>query len=677
MCFRIDWISHQITSFPVLIRMRKSVALTVALLCFGGLAYSRNRIRVLDPAAVPVTGDPAEAVISVEHRSPARHLACDLVVAGGGLGGVAAAVAGVRAGVHVCMTEETKWLGGQMTSQGVSALDENRWIETTGATATYHRLRQYIREFYAPALLPGVSVRDLNPGACWVSALCFEPKAGLHAINRMLAAYRTSGELTVLLRNVPVAVTKTRGKLTSVLAYGFETHQFTRLNGTMFIDATELGDVLLLSGARFRVGAESRAETGEPDAPESAHPDDLQSFTYPFVLAEGGSRGVRVKQSPEYTRWRHQFSFTVFGLHDQPLRYAMFARLPGTPGSFWAYRRLIAPGQFVPGRFASSLSMINWEGNDVCDPGYLSTDPLVAAKAFHRGKQAAMRFAWWLQNEAPHDGDDGRGFGDLLLRFDVLGSSDGLSQYPYIRESRRIVALRTVREQDLAEPAQAGARAAPFGDSVGIGYYPIDIHGCGSRKPLPKSKPFQIPLGALLSQDTPNLIAGGKDLGTTHITNGAFRLHPTEWAVGQAAGALAAWATLRHQEPAAVLQNKAELRAFQWSLLEQGQPLVWFDDVPLTDRHFAAIQFASLEGLMALDQHSLHFRPDGKITGAEAVSALRKLTKMTGVPVVIPPGMEQMPEVQWQQLAFLGHGAGDLQGVVLRGDFAQWLIHWL
>ena len=72
----------------------------------------------------------------------------DVLVVGGGLGGVAAALAAARAGRSVILTEEFDWLGGQLTSQAVPP-DEHSWIEQFGATASYRELRDGIRDYTA------------------------------------------------------------------------------------------------------------------------------------------------------------------------------------------------------------------------------------------------------------------------------------------------------------------------------------------------------------------------------------------------------------------------------------------------------------------------------------------------------------------------------------------------
>ena len=132
----------------------------------------------------------------------------------------------------------------------------------------------------------------------------------------------------------------------------------------------------------------------------------------------------------------------------------------------------------------------------------------------------------------------------------MVGTDDGLAKDPYIRESRRIRAEFTVLEQHVGTEARRSktqgrrtSQAEPFADSVGVGSYRIDLHPStgGDNYIDISSLPFQIPLGALIPRRVENLLPACKNLGTTHITNGCYRLHPVEWAIGEAAGALAAF----------------------------------------------------------------------------------------------------------------------------------------
>ncbi|HMF59025.1 MAG TPA: FAD-dependent oxidoreductase, partial [Vicinamibacterales bacterium] len=109
-----------------------------------------------------------------------------------------------------------------------------------------------------------------------------------------------------------------------------------------------------------------------------------------------------------------------------------------------------------------------------------------------------------------------------------------------------------------------------FADSVGIGFYRIDLHPSAFRSYVDiDCFPFQIPLGALLPQDVNNLFAASKNIGTTHITNGAYRLHPVEWSIGEAVGALAAYCATERVSPEEVHAKPGTLQNYQ-TLLRTG-----------------------------------------------------------------------------------------------------------
>ncbi len=72
-----------------------------------------------------------------------------------------------------------------------------------------------------------------------------------------------------------------------------------------------------------------------------------------------------------------------------------------------------------------------------------------------------------------------------------------------------------------------------------------------------------------------NLLPACKNLGVTHITNGCYRLHPVEWNIGEAAGALAAFCLRQKSEPRAVRKKPSLLKSFQDSLVDEGVPLSW------------------------------------------------------------------------------------------------------
>ncbi len=656
--------------------MKRKLVLPFGCLFAVGIAASSmvhaQTIRIVDPLSVTANGDPSKAVVSLSLPRSISEQVCDVVILGGGLGGSAAALTAAQRTGHVCMTEPTNWVGGQMTSQGISAFDDNEWTETSGGTRSFQALRQNIRNHYAPLLREGMKAdHPLNPGFCWVSYECSEATVDHAILRSMLDPYVRSGKLSLLLRTMPVAVNKQSDTIQSVIVYAFESHRFLRLRGTIFIDATELGEFLPLSRAEFVTGAESRAETGEIDAPQQADPAAAQSFTYAFVLEQ--RKTARISPKPiGYDRYLPHFSFQSTDADGNTLSYGMYAQLPETPGSFWTYRRLIAKEQFKPGTFTSDLSMINWDSNDVCDPALLSPDADEQAKALQHAKQVSLAFAWWLQHDVPRDDGKGTGYPNLRIVSSALGSEDGLSQFPYVREARRMKALRTIREQDVAT---AGARAVPFDDSVGIGQYPIDIHACGKSPHLPPSRPYQIPLAALLSANISNLVAASKNIGTTHITNGAYRVHPTEWAIGAAAGMAAAAAISQHVTTREIDSSPDRLRLLQWDLISMGQPLVWFDDQQPDSPYFQSAQFAAVLGLIQLRDDSLRFAAEEAITGKEAAAALDRLAALKpSVSLISTLELVEQSGLEWSSLAKLGHGAEQKKGVVKRGEFVEWLV---
>ena len=129
-----------------------------------------------------------------------RLIECDVAVIGGSLGGVAAALAALESGLKVSLTEESGWIGGQVTSQAVSAQDENPWVEQCAGSERYAAFRQairrtYIETYHAPAQMPDGA--PLNPGNGWVSRLCFEPQVGLAVLQSMLQPYVETGQLSI------------------------------------------------------------------------------------------------------------------------------------------------------------------------------------------------------------------------------------------------------------------------------------------------------------------------------------------------------------------------------------------------------------------------------------------------------------------------------------------------
>ncbi len=581
---------------------------------------------VLDVVRVPVDADPADAVKPLPDVKDARDESCEILIAGGGIGGVAAALAAARCGRRVVLLEETHWLGGQMTSQGVSALDEHELIETFGGTASYYRLRDTLRDHYRERAGEQGQHIDFNPGACWASRLAFEPRAGVAAIERLLEPYLASGCLVVHRRTKVIAATTHGDYIGSLVAIGLDDNRLTRFHPELVIDATELGDLLPLTGAEHVIGAETIAETGESLAePEgSTTARAVQSFTYTFACERRADNEDHTIPAPaDYGVNRVA---QPYGLRapartadididaPAPVEYALFERMPGTPGGLWTARRLLARDLFEHG-VAYDVALFNGPGNHYRGRSLLDASALEAAHALRDAKRLSLGFVHWLQTEAQATATRA-GARELRLHRELMGSRDGLSQHPYIRESRRLRAVRTIVEQDVSARHQPGPRAAAFADSVGVGWHPIELQRGAHGKDGGRTRPFQIPLGALLPRRIANLIAGGKNIGTTHVTNGCYRMHSVEWNVGEAAGSLAAFALEEHVSPRAVRERGDLLARFQRLLIAEGVPLAWGIDVSIGNPAFAGSQWMLLSQALG-PLPDLRFEPQRPMTAQD------------------------------------------------------------
>jgi hypothetical protein len=500
------------------------------------------------------------------------------------------------------MTEETDWIGGQLTAQAVPP-DEHPWIESFGGTASYRAYRSAVRQYYRDHYRLSAEARAqlrLNPGGGSVSALTHEPKVSLAVLEAMLARFVSSGQLVLLLEHKPVAADSQGDRVRSVTVESARAKTRRIIEAPWFIDATETGELLPLAKVEFVTGFESRKQTGELHAPEIAQPDNHQAFTVCFALGYAAGEDHTIEKPREYDFWRDYVpkmtppwpgKLLAWAMSD-PIslkeRKVMFdpAGDASPPGALnlWIYRRIFRARNHEPDGVRGDVTLVNWPQNDYWLGNLYGGSAEEAAKHLERAKQLSLSLVYWMQTEAPRP-DGGQGWKGLHLRPDITGTEDGLAKYPYIRESRRILAEFTVVEEHVGTDARMKAAGKPrdevtaerFPDSVGVGSYRIDLHPSsgGDNYIDVSSLPFQIPLGALLPRRVENLFPASKNLGVTHITNGCYRLHPVEWNVGESAGMLAAHCQLAGLAPRQIRKDPKLLAEFQRLLGAQGIEIEW------------------------------------------------------------------------------------------------------
>ncbi|MGF1567390.1 MAG: FAD-dependent oxidoreductase [Nodosilinea sp.] len=493
---------------------------------------------------------------------------CQVVVVGGSLGGVAAAAHAMASGAQTCLIEVSPWLGGQISAQGVSALDESlRMRQGNNFSPSWVRLRQIIQQQQAalPAWSPtGQSrpVADIN--SCWVGTLCFPPRAGATAAEQFLtetqvaapqskwatmtafkgAEFDPAGRrITAVygVRRVPKNPDYIpKGRLSEELSDWYSwspTADFERVpvrlqppsgQAMVVIDATDTGELVAWARVPYRLGSESRDTTGEPNAAGFDNPDCTQAFAYPFGLAihndHGDSLAALSRLVPTYNLHEHQAGYGLEG----------FPFFGGK--SVFHYRRIVSQTRNNPYYGAPALgdiSMINWnQGNDwnwMNPPLILQDKDLAAAGQYQNwmgglsqsalkfGEEHALMFARWLLETQASPSYP------LAYLYGVdspMGTRSGLSMVPYFREGRRILGRPAygqdafmMRENDLRYDFPDQRSFSPT--AVGVSHYAIDIHGCRYRNWLPSgdavSAPAQEPAVKPVQIPLESLIPQGVD----------------------------------------------------------------------------------------------------------------------------------------------------------------------
>ena len=526
-----------------------------------------------------------------------------VVIVGGGVGGVAAALALGDSGVRCIVIEPTPWIGGQLTNQAVPP-DENRWIESFGATRSYAAFRNGVRKWYRDhgSLRDGMRhVSDLNPGNGWVSRLCCAPSVAHDVLRSMLTPAVTAGLVMIVTGATITRVSMGRDRIDSVSFLDRDGRERS-VSGTLVLEASETGDVLELADLERRIGAEASHEFQEMHGLSEADPRCQQPPSWCFALEHRpGEQHVIPKPEgyDELASWvpvMHDrpwpgrlFSWTIPTHGVAPSRVLPMIPWPDEPDAgaweLWRYRRIVDFASHTDSR--PDVCLVNWVQMDDWRQPTLTVPRDDRPSVFERSKELARCLLYWMQTEAPRH-DSGAGYPGLRLRGDELGTQDGFAMAPYIREPMRMDALYILNEGDIGSDQRghlyAGVAGTPaegrcesFTDSVAIGHYHIDLHPTptGRNSVYVEACPFQIPLRSLVPVRCTNLLASGKCLGVTHIVNGATRTHAVEWAIGEAAGMAAALCIARTLTPQALCASRDDVSDLRGMLSVRGTPTAW------------------------------------------------------------------------------------------------------
>lgn len=528
---------------------------------------------------------------------------CDVLVLGGGLGGVAAAEAAATDGASVIIVEPTSVLGGQLTSQLVPVPDENQYVGRPNGASTdrYRALRDDVRAIYAAQ--PGVRKQAANNvGQCWVSPVSGLPSVWSQAIQNRLKPYVQNGRLKqIYLRHQLRRIVRYSGNgdINYVEIVNLEDGQVRKIAPKMVVDATEDGSAAYLAGTPTTLGQEASSEYQEPLAPAEAHQDWVQSFTYGFLLrweTDPQKQKPPIARPTEYDVFKQQGEYTLDyvyrgnGMDAYSVPYGVldaitFTSIAGTRTyqPFWTYRRLVASNSFNGGKSPDGdIALINWRGNDFHLESYIDKSLDDQVRILNRGHDFAAGFLHWLQTECPRDGGNGQGYPEMqpyTKTSEPLVDELGIALHPYIRESRRIIAQQMLTSNHMEPAAKSTRWGTEFEDSVGCAHYAIDIHPSAKEPHLLHSVvPYHIPLGALIPARGPrNLVAGAKNFGATRLALASARMHPTEWLVGEVAGMLAAMAIHQDMHPSQLYSDPVHRSQFLTHVSAAGITRYWSD----------------------------------------------------------------------------------------------------
>ncbi len=600
-------------------------------------------------------------------RNPDQIEECELLIVGGGVAGTATAYEGLLAGRTVCMTEITDWIGGQITSQGTSALDEakkqrNLWLFPQG----YTEFRQRIAQQYG----------KLNAGDCWVSVSCFIPNTAQQILVEMLqeASQKGNGKLkwfpntvikkleisadgntpnklidgAIAIQHRPVANTPSLNTepLSQIIEDAYRYENSARLQKQIIrfvpfipsqikksknptnwfvIDSTETGEIIALADVPYRLGLDPRSYLN-PSSPVTENaPYCTQGFTYTFAMEQ--TSDAQPQSKPDfYDRY-----LPYYGSDPKP-NLANF-------DTIFTYRRIWSADAANAKKNAfgvspmkvGDISMQNWVwGNDyragtakdnliytreqLQKSGQLETNGWMGGlrkETLQHGEQIALGFYYWLvagTTDSQQKTNWKQPFPNHRLLTGLnspMGTLHGLSKYPYIRESRRIIgrpyygypegfsmseidvsqvdfsteiyrqtlstesyhhlwkalagleATSAIRNNTEPQKIPRRTRSTIYPDAIGIAQYYLDFHPCLSEYPVEKAGntersgvrnghgaafPGQIPLRSLIPQKIDNLLVSGKNIAYSYIVAAGYRVHSYEWSVGSAAATTASFA---------------------------------------------------------------------------------------------------------------------------------------
>lgn len=475
----------------------------------------------------------------------------DVVIVGGGAGGTSAAIQSARNGAKTLLIEETDWLGGMLTSAGVSAIDGN-----------YRLPSGFWGEFKDSLVSHYGSLEALKTG--WVSNVLFEPKVGNEILKSIT---QNEKNLKILYSTSTQSVSKNDG---NIFNYQIRTSEGT-FYSKILIDGTELGDLLPMLDDDYDVGMDSNEMYDENIAPDIKN-DIIQDLTFVMIL-KNYNKKVKIDKPEGYDASEFYCSTS----HKD---------CPESDKALWSPQQMMNYG-----KLPNDKIMINWPiyGNDYYS-NLIEMSKEEREVVFEKAKNKSLRYLYYIQDEL--------GFDNYSISDDEYETDDNFPLIPYYREARRMKGQVTFSLNYIKNPYDQTHKLYRTG--VLVGDYPVDHHHDAhpEKEKLPKLAfypipSYTLPFGSLISKKNSNFLVAEKSISVSNLVNGTTRLQPVVLQIGQIAGLIASESIKQKKKP-----SELNIRHIQSLILENGGYIQPYLDVEKTHPHFKAFQRIGSTGIL-------------------------------------------------------------------------------
>lgn len=410
----------------------------------------------------------------------------DLVIVGGGMSGLCAALAAAREGVNTALIQARPVLGGNASSEVRihinSSTDGMRKPELEETGILYE------------LMLDNKARNDHFSYYLWDMTL--------------YEAAKKQKNLTVFLNTCMVDATAEAGKIQSIFCFQETTEKHFIFTAPLFMDATGNGTLGYFVDAEYRTGSEAKSEFGEPHAPEVANNERMGNT----ILFRAKDMGHPVKFTPP--------SFAK-KITEEDLRLRIHSD-----------RQKV---DFSQAENPEDYKRVSTTSSSCSDYGYWwlelmgESDDIINEYETIRDDLFAYFYGIW--DHIKNGGDHGAENFDLVW----------VGALPGTRESRRLIGDYILTENDIWDHKI-------FDDAICYGGWGVDLHCPWGMKDLDKlpsqvwnyDGAYTIPMRSYYSKNIDNLLLAGRDISCSKMAMASTRIIGTCAMGGQSAGTMAA-----------------------------------------------------------------------------------------------------------------------------------------